>query len=104
VNTAQEIYESDDEGVVHVDVPVGRPGRRVEVLVVWSAVDESGDVDPGTADLIGLLEEGDLERHPQDAIGIDKSARLARLQRYATWTEEDLREFEIMLTAQRTAK
>ncbi len=40
-------------------------GHRVEVLVVWNDVDEPSDVDPGIADLIGLLEEGDLERHPQ---------------------------------------
>lgn len=34
MKTAKKIYESDDQGVVHVDVPVGRPGQRVEVLVV----------------------------------------------------------------------
>ena len=65
MNTAKKIYESDDQGIVHVDVPVGRPGQRVEVLVVWNDVGEPGDVDPGMADLIGLLEEGDLERQPQ---------------------------------------
>ncbi len=34
VNTAKKIYESDDQGVVHVDVPIGRSRQRVEVLVV----------------------------------------------------------------------
>lgn len=35
------------------------------------------------------------------AVGLDESARRARLQRYTTWTEEDLREFQEVLTGQR---
>ena len=68
MNTAKKVYESDDQGVVHVDVPIGRPGQRVEVLVVWEDVDESHDLDQGGADmaaLVGLLEDVDLERPPQ---------------------------------------
>ena len=68
MNTAKKVYESDDQGVVHVDVPIGRPGQRVEVLVVWEDVGESDGLDhegPGMAALVGLLERVDLERPPQ---------------------------------------
>ena len=68
MNTAKRIYESDEQGVVHVDVAVGRPGQRVEVLVVWNDVAEPSDADAerwSMADLVGLLEDGDLERQPQ---------------------------------------
>lgn len=77
MNTAKKVYESDEQGVVHVDVPVGRPGQRVEVVVVWSDAAE-----------------------PNDA-NVEQGARRARLQRYTTWTEDDLREFQTGLTAQR---
>jgi hypothetical protein len=39
MNTVRKLYESDDQGTVHVDVPVGAPHRRVEVVVVWQEVD-----------------------------------------------------------------
>jgi hypothetical protein len=35
------------------------------------------------------------------AVGLDQGARRARLQRYTTWTEHDLIEFEGALNAQR---
>ena len=35
------------------------------------------------------------------AVGLDQSARRSRLQRYTTWTQQDLQEFEAELTAQR---
>lgn len=71
MNTAKKICESDEQGVVHVEVPIGRPGQRVEVVVVWEDVGEAaaGPVDDetetGMADLVGLIEPGDLERQPQ---------------------------------------
>jgi hypothetical protein len=68
LKTAKKIYESDDQGVVHVEVPVGRSGQRVEVLVVWTETDEPsrGDgAEPSMADLVGLLAGVDLERPPQ---------------------------------------
>lgn len=68
MNTAIKVYESDAEGVVHVNVAVGRPGLRVEVLVVWTDVGESSDdavEQGGMSDLVGLLEDGDLQRFPQ---------------------------------------
>lgn len=40
MNTAKKICERDEQGLVHVDVRSGRPGQRVE--------------------------DGDLERHPED--------------------------------------
>ena len=70
MNTAKKIYESDDQGIVHVDVPVGRSRRRVDVLVVWEDVgepDEAGEGEPGMADLVGLLQGVELERPPQGA-------------------------------------
>jgi hypothetical protein len=37
----------------------------------------------------------------EQVVGIDASARRARLSRYTTWTNGDLREFEESLAAQR---
>jgi hypothetical protein len=72
MHTAKKIYESDESGVVHVDIPIGRAGRRVEVVVVWSDVNNDVDADVDTdadseamAALVGLLEDGDLARPPQ---------------------------------------
>lgn len=69
MNTAKKICESDEQGVVHVEVPIGRPGQRVEVVVVWEDVGEAAagtvDDETGMADLVGLIEPGDLERQPQ---------------------------------------
>jgi len=77
MNTAKKICESDAQGVVHVDVSVGRPGQRVEVLVVWSDAAE-----------------------PADAMA-EQASRRARLARYTSWTDADLHEFEAGLAAQR---
>ena len=44
------------------------PTQRVEVLVVWNDVAEPSDAEAeqwSMADLVGLLEDGDLERQPQ---------------------------------------
>jgi hypothetical protein len=38
----------------------------------------------------------------EQAVGVDANARRARLARYTTWTDDDLREFEESLAAQRT--
>ena len=68
MNTAKKVYESDEQGVVRVDVAVGRPGQRVEVLVVWNDIGEPSDrgvEEVGMAELVGLLEDGDLDRFPQ---------------------------------------
>lgn len=70
MHTAKKIYESDAQGVVHVDVPIGRSRRRVEVLVVWEDAGEPADLDqngPSMAEMVGLLEGVDLERPPQGA-------------------------------------
>ena len=42
MNTVRKLYESDDTGTVRVDLPVGIPRRRIEVVVVWQEVDEAG--------------------------------------------------------------
>ncbi|MFT3768618.1 MAG: hypothetical protein QM820_24495 [Minicystis sp.] len=39
MNTVRKLYESDAQGTVHVDVPIGAPHRRVEVVVVWHEID-----------------------------------------------------------------
>lgn len=70
MNTAKKIYVSDAEGVVHVDVPVGRSRQRVEVLVVWQDAGEASDLDldgSSMAEMVGLLEGVDLGRPPQGA-------------------------------------
>ena len=37
----------------------------------------------------------------QQAVGLDESARRQRLLRYTTWSEDELREFQEALSAQR---
>jgi hypothetical protein len=39
MNTVRKLYESDEQGTVHVDLPIGAPHRRVEVVLVWQEVD-----------------------------------------------------------------
>lgn len=66
MNTARKIYEADDEGVVHVQLPTGKPGRRVEVLVVWEdSEQETTSANEDISDLVGLLRDVPLERPPQ---------------------------------------
>lgn len=71
MNTAKKICQSDDAGIVHVDVSIGSPGRRVEVLVVWQdaaeldAADGAGRDDPTMASFVGVLAGVELERPPQ---------------------------------------
>lgn len=67
MNTARKIYEADNEGVVHVQLPTGKPGRRVEVLVVWeeSTSEDALSPDEDWSDLFGLLKDVPLERPPQ---------------------------------------
>ena len=59
MNTAKKIYESDADGIVRVEVPVNRPGQRVEVLVIWT------DADEHWRDAVGLLKHDPIERGPQ---------------------------------------
>lgn len=65
MNTAKRIYESDEAGVIHVDVPVGGPGRRVEVLVVWEDVGDAVHSSEDWSDLFGILKDQPIERPPQ---------------------------------------
>jgi hypothetical protein len=65
MNTDKRTCESDEAGVIHVDVPVGGPGRRVEVVVVWEDVDDSGgavDACDDWSDLFGILKDTPIER------------------------------------------
>ena len=67
MNTARKIYEADEHGVVHVDLPTGKPGGKVEVLVVWDepSGDEVTPTNEDWSDLFGLLKDTPLERPPQ---------------------------------------
>jgi len=35
MNTLRKVCESDENGTLHVDVPVGAPHKKVEVVVSW---------------------------------------------------------------------
>ncbi|WP_437994095.1 hypothetical protein [Sorangium sp. So ce145] len=39
MNTVRKLYESDERGTVHVDLAIGAPHRRVEVVLVWQEID-----------------------------------------------------------------
>jgi hypothetical protein len=69
MNTAKKIYEADPQGVVHVDFPTGKPGRRVEVLVVWEDASEGQEDSPNEdwSDLFGLLQDTPIQRGSQGA-------------------------------------
>jgi len=41
MNTVRKLYESDENGTVHLDLSIGSPRRRVEVVVVWQEVEET---------------------------------------------------------------
>jgi hypothetical protein len=71
MNTAKKVYESDAGGVVHVDVPVGKPGQRIEVLVVWHELAEPA-VEAGEdwSDLYGLLRDDPLSRPDQGQLEV----------------------------------
>ncbi|MEP7124875.1 MAG: hypothetical protein ABJE95_28360 [Byssovorax sp.] len=45
MNTVRKLYESDREGTVHVDLPVGAPHRQVEVVLVWQEVPDAKPAD-----------------------------------------------------------
>jgi len=59
--------------------------RRIERLARDSGTSVNGKV-------LEILEQ---------AVGLDAVARRARLARYTTWTQDDLKEFEANLAAQR---
>ena len=44
MNTVRKLYESDQEGTVHVDLLVGVPHRQFEVVLVWQEVDDARTV------------------------------------------------------------
>ena len=74
MNTARKIYESDDSGVVHVDLPVGAPRKQVEVVVVWQEI-EAERIDEATREkkraeleaLAGALADDPIVRPEQSA-------------------------------------
>ena len=35
MNTAKKIYQSDAQGMIHFDLPIGKPDVAIEVIVVW---------------------------------------------------------------------
>lgn len=35
MNTAKKVYKADDQGVVWMELPTGRPGSTIEVTVSW---------------------------------------------------------------------
>ncbi|WP_437338948.1 hypothetical protein [Sorangium sp. So ce394] len=41
MNTVRKLYESDEQGTVHVELPIGAPHRRVEIVLVWQEIDEA---------------------------------------------------------------
>jgi hypothetical protein len=71
MNTVRKICESDERGTAHVDVPVGLPGRRVEVVIVWQDVDSSDTPEARgwphgwVESTAGAIDDPSFVRHPQ---------------------------------------
>jgi hypothetical protein len=77
MNTVRKLYESDEEGTVHVDLPVGGPHRRVEVVLVWQEVSEPQPADQARAQkraeleaLAGSLVNDPIVRPEQPALEV----------------------------------
>lgn len=65
MNTAKKIYPADEDGVIHVDLPVGHPGREVELLLVWDELEAPSLSQGDVGDLVGLLGDMPIERPAQ---------------------------------------
>lgn len=65
MNTAKKTCKADANGVIHVDLSVGKPGGEVELLLVWNEPEEAGGQGDSLGDLVGLLEGIPLERPSQ---------------------------------------
>jgi hypothetical protein len=71
MNTVRKICESDERGTAHVDVPVGLPRRRVEIVIVWQDVDSVDAPETRGWPLgwfestAGAIEDPSFVRHPQ---------------------------------------
>lgn len=77
MNTVRKLYESDQERTVHVDLPVGAPHRRVEVVLVWQEVAEALPADEAQQRkraeleaLAGALADDPLVRPPHPALEV----------------------------------
>jgi hypothetical protein len=77
MNTVRKLYESDQEGTVHVELPVGAPHRRVEVVLVWQEVSEALPADEARQQkraeleaLAGALADDPIVRPPQPALEV----------------------------------
>jgi hypothetical protein len=77
MNTVRKLYESDQEGTVHVDLPVGAPHRRVEVVLVWQELSEALPADEARQQkraeleaLAGALANDPIVRPPQPALEV----------------------------------
>lgn len=56
MNTVRKLYESDEAGTVHIDLPVGAAHLRVEVVLVWQEVSEVLPADQARAQKRAELE------------------------------------------------
>ena len=71
MNTVRKLYESDDHGTIHVDVPIGAPHRRVEVVVVWQDVGGTSAREQKRAELealAGALADDPIARPEQPSL------------------------------------
>ena len=67
MNTVKGLFEADDEGIVHLRLPTGNPGRHIEVLVVWEDSEQGADsANEDWGDLFGLLRDIPLEPPAQE--------------------------------------
>ena len=80
MNTVRKLYESDQEGTVHVDLPVGAPHRRVEVVLVWQEVTETVPIEQARQQkraeleaLAGALADDPILRPEQPALEMRES-------------------------------
>jgi hypothetical protein len=74
MNTLRTVCESDETGTIHVDVPVGSPGRRVVVFVSWG---DAPDAWPAGwfASTFGSIQDATFERHAQGQCEVREDLR-----------------------------
>jgi hypothetical protein len=69
MRTVRKIVTSDEQGAVHLDVPVGLRGKVLEMLVVWQEVPSNERWPDGWFEKIaGAVTDTTFTRHEVDQV------------------------------------
>jgi hypothetical protein len=74
INTARAVCESDETGTIHVDVPIGLPGRRVVVFVSWCDAPNAWPAG-WFESTFGSIQDPTFEQHAQGQCEVRENVR-----------------------------